>query len=120
MIGRKPQSHYVFNDGLIVNDYSLLRAHSSTSLYSDNDGDYYSRSTSRGNRRRSGSRGARARSASASRRSLKPANSTSFEVRGRSRTPKKYSSLCNNCDLQKPDEGSFVFICVPNFYEKSA
>ncbi|CAF4686308.1 unnamed protein product, partial [Rotaria magnacalcarata] len=47
LIGRKPLSHSVFNDGLVVNDYSLSRGNSSMSLHSLNDGDYRSRSVSR-------------------------------------------------------------------------
>ncbi|CAF3311097.1 unnamed protein product [Rotaria socialis] len=93
LIGRKPLSHSVFNDGLVVNDYSLSRGNSSMSLHSLNDGAYRSRSVSRGNRRRSGSRGPRARSVSTSRRELSPFQSSEFEVRGRSRTPERRSNL---------------------------
>ncbi|CAF2111466.1 unnamed protein product [Rotaria magnacalcarata] len=93
LIGRKPLSHSVFNDGLVVNDYSLSRGNSSMSLHSLNDGDYRSRSVSRGNRRRSGSRGPRARSISTSRREWEPYQLSDFEVRGRSRTPERRSNL---------------------------
>ncbi|CAF3135132.1 unnamed protein product [Rotaria sp. Silwood2] len=111
LIGRKPLSHIVFDDGLVVNDYSFSRDNSYMSLYSLNDGYNYSRSVSPANRRRSGSRGARVRSTSPSRRSARTSQSVDFERQGRSRTPERRSRLrptttysYNDYDSQHTDD----------------
>jgi hypothetical protein len=119
LIGRKPKSHVILNEGLVVNDYSFSHTGSSMSLCSLNDSI---------NRSRSFSAGARARSASQSRRSLKTSKSVDFERRGRSKTPQRRSNLrssstrlygdndyYNKCD----GKSSFILIFFFFFYLKT-
>jgi len=82
LIGRQPQSHDVFNDGLIVNDYSLSRSASFDSPRSR------SRSPSPSRRR------ARSRSPS-------PSRSVDFERRFRSPSPKPFDtySSCRHGEI---------------------
>ncbi|CAF0895959.1 unnamed protein product [Rotaria sp. Silwood1] len=127
LVGRKPLSHIVLDDGLVVNDYSFSRDNSFMSLYSLNDGCNCSRSVSPANRRRRGSRRARARSTSPSRCSRRISQSVDFERRGRSRTPDQRSRLhprttscCNDCDSPYTDGGksSFNFFSILLLLEK--
>ena len=93
LIGRKPDSHIVLNDGLIVNDYSLSRPGSSTSMYSSNHGADRSRSVSPAQHRRLGSAGGRSRSTSPSRRAVKTSQSMDFEHRDRAQSPGDHFNL---------------------------
>ncbi|CAF0984038.1 unnamed protein product [Rotaria sp. Silwood1] len=72
LIGRKPKSHTIFKDGLVINNYTLARPETSASLNSF-DGDFNrSRSLSPVLGRSFSSTGGRARSLSPSRRSRSP------------------------------------------------
>lgn len=103
LIGRKPKSHKVLNDGLVVNDFTLSRPESIASLYPYNDGLNQSRSLSPVLGRSIGSTG-RARSPSPSRRSPKLSQSMDFERRGRSLSSERY--LTNDYD----DDGKIIYI----------
>ncbi|CAF0971233.1 unnamed protein product [Adineta ricciae] len=98
LIGRTPKSHLVMDDGLIVNDYSLSRAGSSASLYSQDDVANRSRSTSPMYNRGYRSTGARTRSPSPIRRSVRSSRSFDFdqerppERRSHTRLYNKYSN----------------------------
>jgi len=117
----------VLNEGLVVNDYSLSRAESSTSLYSLNGGTTRSRSASPVNNRSYSSTGARARSRSNSRRSLRSAHSVGFERQGRSLTPQRRSNLRSTTtrlyndddDYHNRDDGKSSFCFIHFFYLKT-
>ncbi|CAF2403414.1 unnamed protein product [Rotaria sp. Silwood2] len=90
LIGRRPKSHTIFKDGVVVNNYTLARGETSASLNSF-DGDFNrSRSLSPVLGRSISSFGGRARSPSPSRRSLKLSQSMNFDSRERSRSPSQY------------------------------
>ncbi|CAF0732099.1 unnamed protein product [Adineta steineri] len=93
LIGRKPKSHVVLNEGLVVNDYSLSRAGSLTSLH---DGSNRSRSVSPVHNRSHSPIKVRTRSPSPSRRPIRSSQSFDFEQQGRSITPERRSNLYNN------------------------
>ncbi len=118
----------MLNEGLVVNDYSLSRAESSTSLYSLNGGTNRSRSVSPVNNRSYSSTGARARSRSTSRRSLRSAQSVDFERQGRSLTPQRRSNSRsttrlynddNDDDYHNRDDGKLSFRFIHFFYLKT-
>ncbi len=113
----------MLNEGLVVNDYSLSRAESSTSLYSLNGGTNRSRSVSPVNNRSYSSTGARARSRSTSRRSLRSAHSVDFERQGRSNlrspTTRLYNDDVDDDDYHNRDDGKSSFRFIHFFYLKT-
>jgi hypothetical protein len=117
-IDRKPKSHIVLNDGLVVNDYSLSRAGSSLSLYSSNGGLNRSRSVSPYNNQYYGTTRPRTRSPSQSRRSAGTSKSVDFDYQGRSRTPPRRSNLrqttrfSTNYDDHHNNDGKSFFLLL--------
>ena len=112
LMDRQPASHVVLNEGLIVNDYSLSRPGSSTSIYSPNNGGNRSRSVSPAQYRRHGSAGRRSRSISPSRRAVKTSPSVNVEHRQRSQSPgdrfnlRSTRRLYNEHDYHNVDDGN--------------
>jgi hypothetical protein len=106
LIGRRPESHVVLDDGLIVNDYSLSRPESSTSVHSSTKSNRRSRSVSPARNKHVGFADVRQRSPSPARRAL--STSQSFDVERRSRTPSPYQTS-NSLSTKQADGHSDDF-----------